>query len=268
MAERTLLQALFANESAGKNVDNTTQGTSSGQAQGYFQITTGTWDEFGGKKFADVPHDATYEQQAEIASQIPLHRWDHTTIDRMRATGLPVDTSKTLGQNLALNNEKTSDFNPKDRSYKPPTTEVAANTSAPSTTPAQPTLGSMLGSAFADLEGGGGGGYFSSGSQFADPEDVPSSPSLAAQTNFTASSNPVPAQFSGGAPGLGSQLGLLAAAPPTGDLLNPNVAPSITTGAPSMTAMLGMIGDQTPPNFSDPRRTMGPSPSYRLPRMS
>jgi Transglycosylase-like domain len=265
MAEKTLLEALLANESGGKNVDNTMQGTSSGQAQGYFQITTGTWKEFGGDKFAAVPHDATYEQQAEIASQIPLRRWDSSTIARMRATGLPVDTDKTLGQNLALNDEKTSDFNPKDRSYKP-STEVAANTTSGYPPMPSTSLGSMLGSAFTDLEGGERG--YSSGGQFADPEDAPSVPSLAAQTNFTTPSNPVPAQFSGGAPGLGSQLGSLAAAPPTGDLLNPSTAPSITTGAPSMTAMLGMIGDQTPPNFSDPRRTMGPSPTSRFPRIA
>src|SRR5580700_9067615 len=33
-------------ESGNRNIPNTTEGTSSGQAQGYFQITTGTWNDF------------------------------------------------------------------------------------------------------------------------------------------------------------------------------------------------------------------------------
>ena len=101
----TLLQALLRNESGGRNVPNVHQGTSSGQAQGYFQITTGTWDEFGGRKYARNPLQATYEQQADIASRIPLRRWDPTTIARMRATGRGIDPRLTLGENLAMNGE-------------------------------------------------------------------------------------------------------------------------------------------------------------------
>jgi hypothetical protein len=106
----SLLQALIANESGGRNIPNTTQGTSSGQAQGYFQITTGTWDEFGGRKYARTPLEATPEQQADIASKIPLRRWDESTVARMRATGRPIDRNKTLGENLAMNGETFTGF--------------------------------------------------------------------------------------------------------------------------------------------------------------
>jgi hypothetical protein len=101
----TLLEALLRNESGGRNIANTTQGTSSGQAQGYFQITEGTWNDFGGGKYAKNPLNATYEQQADIASKIPLVRWDPSTIAQMQATGRPVDPSRTLGENLAMNAE-------------------------------------------------------------------------------------------------------------------------------------------------------------------
>lgn len=100
-----LLDALLANESGGRNVANTTQGTSSGQAQGYFQITTGTWNDFGGTKYAPTPLQATYEQQAEIASKIPLKRWDPSTVAKMRATGKQINPDLTLGENLASNGE-------------------------------------------------------------------------------------------------------------------------------------------------------------------
>lgn len=100
-----LLDALLLNESGGRNIANTTEGTDSGQAQGYFQITTGTWNDFGGSKYAATPMDASYEQQAEIASKIPLKRWAPSTIEKMRATGKPVDVNKTLGENLTASGE-------------------------------------------------------------------------------------------------------------------------------------------------------------------
>lgn len=101
----TLLDALLRNESGGRNIPNVHQGTSSGQAQGYFQITTGTWDAFGGRQYAVDPLHATYEQQADIASRIPLKRWDESTLRAMQATGKPINPNATLGQNLAANGE-------------------------------------------------------------------------------------------------------------------------------------------------------------------
>jgi hypothetical protein len=100
-----LLGALLRNESGGRNIANTHEGTSSGQAQGYFQITTGTWKDFGGGKYASNPLGASYDQQAEIAAKIPLKRWDSSTLAAMRNTGLPIDPNRTLGENLAMHGE-------------------------------------------------------------------------------------------------------------------------------------------------------------------
>ena len=100
-----LLDALLKNESGGRNVANVHQGTSSGQAQGYFQITTGTWNDFGGQQYAPTPMQASYEQQAAVAAKIPLKRWDESTVAKMRATGIPIDPNRTLGENLAAAGE-------------------------------------------------------------------------------------------------------------------------------------------------------------------
>jgi hypothetical protein len=169
LAESTLLAALLANESGGRNINNTTQGTSSGQAQGYFQITTGTWDEFGGQKYAPNPQAASYAEQAAIASQIPLRRWDSSTIARMRATGKQFDISKTFGQNLAANGESFSDFNPGTRQFAaskgsgtasaPPPITATGQVQTPQTA-APPSMTSMIGQALGGMAspGGGGGG--------------------------------------------------------------------------------------------------------------
>lgn len=101
----SILGALLKNESGGRNVANTHQGTSSGQAQGYFQITTGTWDEFGGRKYAPTPLGATPKQQWDIAQRIPLRRWDKSTLAAMRNTGKVIDPSRTLGENASMHNE-------------------------------------------------------------------------------------------------------------------------------------------------------------------
>jgi hypothetical protein len=97
------LAALQHFESGGKNVPNTHQGTSSGQAQGFNQITTGTWSEFGGTKFAPDALHATKEQQDAIASSIPLKRWAPETLNYLRGQGFKLDPGKTLGENIAMN---------------------------------------------------------------------------------------------------------------------------------------------------------------------
>ncbi len=109
-ARGPLLSALLSNESGGRNIPNTTQGTSSGQAQGYFQITTGTWKEFAQQAGIDInqypnPMAAPYDVQAKVASTIPLKRWDPTTVALMSKTGKPIDPNKTLGENLSASGE-------------------------------------------------------------------------------------------------------------------------------------------------------------------
>jgi hypothetical protein len=108
-----VLNALFGNESGGRNVVNKDKTTSSGQAQGFFQITTGTWAEFAAQAGVDTGKyptaiEAPYEVQAQVASIIPLRRWDPTTIAAMQHAGAKLDLNKTLGQNLAANGESIS----------------------------------------------------------------------------------------------------------------------------------------------------------------
>jgi hypothetical protein len=135
-----ILNALLQNESGGRNIANTTQGTSSGQAQGYFQITTGTWDEFGGRQYAPDPLHASYEQQAQIASKIPVKRWDESTVALMRGTGKPIDVNKTLGENLSANGENILQ-----------TTGATSTSSAPAYTTLTPPPAADAASAFAYL---------------------------------------------------------------------------------------------------------------------
>jgi hypothetical protein len=90
-------------EKGGSNIANVHQGTSSGQAQGYNQITTGTWKEFGGLAFAPTPLEATKEQQDAVAAKIPLKRWDPKTLAYLQQKGFKIDPGKTLGENIALN---------------------------------------------------------------------------------------------------------------------------------------------------------------------
>jgi len=112
----SLLDALLRNESGGRNIANVNQGTSSGQAQGFFQITTGTWREFAKQAGIDLNRYPTpmkaadgspvpWEIQSRVAGIIPLKRWDKSTIAAMQATGKPVNPDLTLGENLVNNGE-------------------------------------------------------------------------------------------------------------------------------------------------------------------
>ena len=129
----------------------------------------------------------------------------------------------------------------------------------------QAVMGSTLGQALAGMGASmstpsGGGGYM-------DNPDQPAIRSMAAQTDFTQPSNPLPAQYAGGAGGVGSQLGLLAAQPAMNPLENPANAPSITAGAPSMTGMLGTIGATSTPGMWDQRGGNQLSPNPYRPTM-
>ena len=107
----SFLDALQHFESGGRNISNTHQGTSSGQAQGFNQITTGTWSDFGGLKYAPDALHATKEQQNEIASSIPLKRWAPETLNYLRGQGFKIDPNKTLGENITANGGTTASGN-------------------------------------------------------------------------------------------------------------------------------------------------------------
>jgi len=96
-------------ESGNRNVNNTTQGTSSGQAQGFAQITTGTWSDFAPKAGVDLkmyptPDSAPRDVQIAVANTIPLNRWAPSTVNAVLAKYPGIDTSQTLGaiQSAAL----------------------------------------------------------------------------------------------------------------------------------------------------------------------
>jgi hypothetical protein len=134
----TLLGALLRNESGGRNIPNVHQGTSSGQAQGYFQITTGTWNEFGGNKYAPTPLQASYAQQAEIASKIPLRRWDKSTLAAMSGTGRPIDPNRTLGENLSMSGEGFG-AGPQDHAASVSSPQAATDAAGPGQKPSTGT---------------------------------------------------------------------------------------------------------------------------------
>ena len=97
-------------ETGDRNINNTHQTTSSGQAQGNAQITTGTWNDFAPKAGVDLkkyptPDSAPRDVQIAVASQIPLNRWASSTVQAVLAKYPGIDTSQTLGaiQSAAIN---------------------------------------------------------------------------------------------------------------------------------------------------------------------
>jgi hypothetical protein len=97
-------------ESGDRNINNTRQTTSSGQAQGNAQITTGTWTDFAPKAGVDLkkyptPDSAPRDVQIAVANQIPLNRWASSTVNAVLAKYPGIDTSQPLGviQSNAIN---------------------------------------------------------------------------------------------------------------------------------------------------------------------
>jgi hypothetical protein len=110
----SFLSDLMRFESSGQNVTNKRQSTSSGRARGFFQITDGTWKDFSRRAGVDLARyptalSAPYAVQFQVASTIPLKRWDPITLRRLSAAGHRFDVSKTLGENLAAKGEKATD---------------------------------------------------------------------------------------------------------------------------------------------------------------
>jgi len=97
------LDIILQAESGNRNINNTTQGTSSGQAQGYGQITTGTWNDFAPKAGVDLqkyptPDSAPRDVQISVMNTIPLNRWASSTVNKVLAKYPGIDTSKPLGE--------------------------------------------------------------------------------------------------------------------------------------------------------------------------
>jgi hypothetical protein len=102
------LSSLVKFESSGINQPNVSQGTSSGQAQGFLQITTGTWADFAPKAGVDLskypnPLKAPYAVQAQVAANIPMNRWAPETLNKLQKAGYTIYPTKTLAENVKLN---------------------------------------------------------------------------------------------------------------------------------------------------------------------
>lgn len=88
--------------SGGKNLYNPTP-TSSGNAQGWYGITTGTWTDFApraGVSLTDypTPNSAPQSVQQSVAGQIPLSRWAPSTVAAVHSAYPQItDDSQTVG---------------------------------------------------------------------------------------------------------------------------------------------------------------------------
>jgi hypothetical protein len=88
--------------SGGRNLFNPVS-TSSGHAQGWYGITTGTWSDFAPKAGVSLrqypePNSAPQSIQQMVASLIPLKRWDSNTRGKVEAAYPGLDASLPLGQ--------------------------------------------------------------------------------------------------------------------------------------------------------------------------
>ena len=91
---------------------NNIQGT---PAQGYFQITDPTWQQFGGLSTGySSAIQAPYSVQLQVAQNIPIGRWGPATQDALAANGYSFTGSQTLGQVLAANGEDPNATVPAD----------------------------------------------------------------------------------------------------------------------------------------------------------
>ena len=203
---------------------------------------TGNTDNVQGAQFQPGVLDALKAAKTpEEATRIWVTRMERPAVDNSAAR---IAQGGAVGS-LDAQNLFVPGMGAKRASTPGPPPAAGADTKAPVTAPAGgspwASLGSILGQAFAGLAGGGGGG---GGGTVLDPPDPPAIRSAALQTDFLAPhAGPVPANLASGAGSpLGQQLGLLAASPGAPPLIDPNAAPSITAGAPSMTSMLGDVG--------------------------
>lgn len=107
----TILSTIMGVESGGGH--NLTQGNigdvnnrTGDLAQGYFQITGGTWAQFGGLSTGYLSaKDAPYATQLQIAQNIPVSRWGPDTQSALQAAGYSPTRGQTLGQLMAANGE-------------------------------------------------------------------------------------------------------------------------------------------------------------------
>lgn len=140
----SILDTIAQVESGNRNIPNTTAGTSSGQAQGFFQITTGTWNQFAPVAGVDLgqfptPLSAPRDIQAQVASSIPLSRWAPSTVQAVTSQFGSVDTSLPVGVLGAGGGQSTLD--PGVGPFEPNTGFTGGLTTGPTTQPQFQILG-------------------------------------------------------------------------------------------------------------------------------
>jgi hypothetical protein len=106
----SILSSILGVESGGQNITqelgtrdvNNNYGAGGGDpAQGYFQITGATWQDFGGLNTGySSAIDAPYATQLAIAQNIPVARWGPDTQSALQAGGYQPQQGETLGQML------------------------------------------------------------------------------------------------------------------------------------------------------------------------
>ena len=114
----SILSTIMRVESGGKNVPQAIDDINMRRgdpAQGYFQITGGTWRDFGGEKTGRKSAiEAPYAEQLQIAQNIPVERWGPNTQAALKAAGYEPKAGETLGQMLARYNEDPKATRPED----------------------------------------------------------------------------------------------------------------------------------------------------------
>jgi len=111
----SILSTIFGVESGGGQ--NITQGNigdinnlTGDLAQGYFQITGGTWAQFGGSGTGySSAIQAPYSTQVNVAENIPVSRWGPATQSALQAAGYTPQPGETLGQMLTRYGENPAD---------------------------------------------------------------------------------------------------------------------------------------------------------------
>ena len=120
----SILATIMRVESGGKNIPqslgtrdvNNNYGQGGGDpAQGFYQITNGTWAEHGGDKTGHKSAlDAPYATQLQIAQNIPVARWGPATQEALKAAGYAPQPGETLGQMLQRYQEDAAATRPED----------------------------------------------------------------------------------------------------------------------------------------------------------
>lgn len=118
----TILSTILGVESGGGH--NVTQGNigdvnnrTGDLAQGYFQITGGTWNQFGGTGTGYASAiSAPYDTQLQVAQNIPVNRWGPNTQTALTNAGYTPLPGETLGQMLKRYNENPQATVPADAS--------------------------------------------------------------------------------------------------------------------------------------------------------